>query len=273
MAINFAEKYSSIVDEAFTLLSVTDKAVNNDYDFTGAKTVKVYSLPTAPMGNYTASGSNRYGTPTELQDDVQELTLSRIRAFTFTMDKINSVDTPEGVRDAGKALARQISQVVIPEIDIYRLAAMGADAGANKVLAITKENAYEAFLDAQNALREAKAPIPNRLAYVSPNFYKCIKLDDAFIKASDLAQTTLFNGQVGAIDGVAIIPVPASYLPAKTEFLLTHSVATASPIKLAEYKIHINPPGIAGALVEGLVYYDAFVLENKKGAIYLHTNA
>lgn len=273
MAINFAEKYSNAVDEAFSLLSVTDRAVNNDFDFTGAKTVKVYDMPTAPMGDYTTSGANRYGTPSELQDDVQELTLSRIRSFTFTLDKINSVDTPEGVRDAGKALARQLSQVVIPEIDIYRLAAMGAGAGANKTLTITKDNAYETFLDAQNALREAKAPIPNRIAYVSPNFYKCIKLDDAFIKASDLAQTTLFNGQVGAIDGVAIIPVPTSYMPENAEFLLTHAVATTSPIKLAEYKIHIDPPGIAGALVEGLVYYDAFVLKNKKGAIYLHTSA
>lgn len=170
MAINFAEKYSNAVDEAFSLLSVTDRAVNNDFDFTGAKTVKVYDMPTAPMGDYTTSGANRYGTPSELQDDVQELTLSRIRSFTFTLDKINSVDTPEGVRDAGKALARQLSQVVIPEIDIYRLAAMGAGAGANKTLAITKDNAYETFLDAQNALREAKAPIPNRIAYVSPNF-------------------------------------------------------------------------------------------------------
>lgn len=63
MAINFAEKYSNAVDEAFSLLSVTDRAVNNDFDFTGAKTVKVYDMPTAPMGDYTTSGANRYGTP------------------------------------------------------------------------------------------------------------------------------------------------------------------------------------------------------------------
>ena len=31
MAINYAEKYSSVVDEAFALLSMTDKAVNKDY--------------------------------------------------------------------------------------------------------------------------------------------------------------------------------------------------------------------------------------------------
>ena len=124
MARNYAEKYSSVVDEAFSLLSMTDKAVNKDFDFTGVRTVHVYSMPTAPMNNYTASGTNRYGTPGELQDNVQDLTLTRQRSFTFTIDKTNAMDTPEGVRDAGKALARQVKEVVIPEIDIYRIATM-----------------------------------------------------------------------------------------------------------------------------------------------------
>ena len=50
-------------------------------------------------------------------------------------------------------------------------------------------------------------------------------------------------------------------------------MATTSPVKLSEYKIHDNPPGINGWLVEGRVYYDAFVLENKKSAIYVFKTA
>ena len=273
MAINYAEKYSSVVDEAFSLLSMTDKAVNKDFDFTGVRTVHVYSMPTAPMNNYTASGTNRYGTPGELQDNVQDLTLTRQRSFTFTIDKTNAMDTPEGVRDASKALARQVKEVVIPEIDIYRIATMVTGAGTDATAAITSANAYDKFLDGQNALLENKIPLLGRLSYVSPTFYKAIKLDPSFIKSSDLAQATLINGQLGAVDGVPIIPVPASYLPANVEFIITHPVATTSPIKLADYKIHIDPPGIAGALVEGLVYYDAFVLSKKAKAIYAHAKA
>jgi hypothetical protein len=274
MAINYAEKYSSVVDEAFSLLSMTDKAVNKDYDFTGARTVHVYSLPTAPMNDYSATGANRYGTPGELQDNVQDLVLARKRSFTFTIDKTNAMDTPEGIRDAGKALARQIREVVIPEIDIYRLATIVADAGGTATpAAITSANAYDKFLDGQNALLDAKVPIPGRVSYVSPTFYKSIKLDPSFMKASDLAQASIINGQLGAVDGVPIIPVPSSYLPANVEFLITHPIATTSPIKLADYKIHEDPPGIAGALVEGLVYYDAFVLSKKAKAIYIHSKA
>ena len=41
-------------------------------------------------------------------------------------------------------------------------------------------------------------------------------------------------------------------------------MAMTSPVKLADYKIHENPQGINGWLVEGRIYYDAFVLNNKK---------
>jgi hypothetical protein len=55
--------------------------------------------------------------------------------------------------------------------------------------------------------------------------------------------------------------------------LITNQIATCAPVKLAEYKVHDNPPGINGYLVEGRVYYDAFVLDNKAGAIYKHLTA
>ena len=44
-------------------------------------------------------------------------------------------------------------------------------------------------------------------------------------------------------------------------------------IKLAEYKINNDPQGISGTLIEGRIYYTAFVRNNKKGAIYLSKTA
>lgn len=109
--------------------------------------------------------------------------------------------------------------------------------------------------------------------HVSPNFYKLIKLDDTFIKASDLGQQTLMKGQVGEIDGLPVVLTPTSYMPENVEFFITHKIATTSPVKLEDYKIHDNPPGINGKLVEGRIRYDAFVLDNKKKAIYVHKKA
>lgn len=101
MAVNLATKYSEVIDERFAAESLTAAAVNSDYDFTGAQTVKVYSMETAPLQDYASSGSNRYGNPVELGDFIQELTMRQKRSFTFTIDRTHGVDTPEGVRDAG----------------------------------------------------------------------------------------------------------------------------------------------------------------------------
>lgn len=273
MAQNYAEKYSSKVDERFKIASLTDAAINTDYDFVGVNAVNIYSIPTVALGNYTMSGSSRYGTPNELDDTVQTLTLSQDKAFTFTLDKRNQDDSA-GAKNAGAALRREIDEVIIPTIDKYRLAAMVTGAGnSTTAAAVTAENAYSIFLDAQNLLMDDLVPVANRIAYVSPKFYKNIKLDGSFIKASDVAQNMLVNGSVGMIDGVNIIPVPSTYLPSTVELIIVHKSAMVSPVKLAEYKTHIDPPGINGTLVEGRIYYDAFVLTNKANGIAVHKNA
>ena len=59
--MNLASKYASQVDERFYRESQAMVALNNDYKFTGEKTVKVYSIPVVAMNDYTRSGSSRYG--------------------------------------------------------------------------------------------------------------------------------------------------------------------------------------------------------------------
>ena len=272
MAINYASKYASQIDERFTKEAMSNPVVNQDYDFVGVQTVNVYSVPTAEMTDYTRSGSNRYGTPTELENTVQELTMSRDRSFTFTIDRGNLDDT-QMANSAGAALQRQLREVVIPEVDTYRFSKICENAGTVGTGAITKTNAYDAFLDGTTALIDKKAPTNGSVAYVSSAFYKLIKQDDSFIKRGDLSQEMLVRGQIGAIDGIPLVVLPASYMPENVNFFITNRIATTAPTKLSEYKIHDNPPGINGWLVEGRLYYDAFVLNNKKNAIYVHKTA
>lgn len=272
MTVNLAQKYSSKVDERFKLGSLTASVINYDYDWTGVDTVKVYSVETADLSNYTKSGSQRYGTPDELSDSLQSLTLSQDKAFTFTIDKAYELEQ-EGIKSAGAALRRQLDEVVIPEIDTYRISKLISGAKTTAAATITKTNAYEQFLTAMETLSNDKVPLIGRVALVSPSFYKFLKLDDTFIKNSDLGQEVLFNGQVGKIDGVPVIVAPSSYLTTGVNFIITHPSALVAPVKLNEYKIHINPPGISGSLVEGRIIHDAFVLSNKKAAVYVNKTA
>jgi N4-gp56 family major capsid protein len=272
MAVNLASKYSNKVDERFKLKSLTEAGINRDYEWAGVSSITVYSIPTVAMNNYTRTGSDRYGVPAELDNTKQDMTLSRDRSFTFTIDRGNYEETMMTMQ-AGKALARQIDEVVVPEIDTYRLSVMGAAAvaaGGTTTAVVNSSNAYSVFLDATSYFDDNKVPQGARLAFVTPAFYKFIKMDDSFIKASDLGQKMLVNGQVGEIDGVKIIKVPTTYLPANSSFLLAHPAATVAADKLEDYKTHDNPPGINGWLVEGREIYDAFVLSQKNKALYLH---
>lgn len=271
MAVNLASKYSQNVDERFKLKSLTDAATHKDYDWDGVNTVSIYSIATSAMNNYTRTGTNRYGTATELDDTVVQYTLTQDRSFTFTIDQGNKVDGMN-VKEAGKALARQNDEVIVPEIDVYRLskwsAAATANGGVSTATDITSSNAYSSFLTANAYLDDNKVPTDGRIAFVTPKFYNFIKQDSTFLKASDLGQQMLINGQIGEVDNVKLVKVPTTYMPAKTPFILVHKSAMCAPMKLQDYKIHDNPPGVNGQLVEGRVYYDAFVLDAKKKAVY-----
>lgn len=249
MAVNLATKYSKRVDERFSLESLTENiGLNKEYDWTGVKTVTVYNINTAPMNSYSRQGINRYGDPAELQDITTDYSLSQDRSFTYTIDRGNYTEQLM-VKEAGKSLARQIKEVVVPEIDAYRLkawAVVAADNGHKKEAQISSTNAYTEFLEAQEALHEDKVPVKGRICYVTPRYYSLLKQDSSFIKAGDLSQKMLINGQVGEVDGVKIIMAPSTYFPDNHNFILLHPRCSVSPKKLEDYKIHNNPPGING---------------------------
>ena len=267
--INYAEKYSSAVDERFAIGPLTSGMVNNEYDWIGVETVNVYSIPTAAMNNYTLTGSSRYGTPAELGNAVQELKVTQDRSFTFTIDRKSHDDTMMTM-EVGKALRRQINEVIIPEIDTYRIAALVAgckSAHVHNSADPSAANAYALFLAAQEDLDNAKVPQGGCFAIVTPAFLNFLKQCDGFIKKGDMSQEITITGVVGEVDGVYIVKAPAGYFPVGIHCVLTNRMVMPSPIKLQDYKIHMDPPGINGWLAEGRVRYDSFILDEKADAI------
>ena len=267
---NLATKYSNKVDERFTKQSQAMMALNNDYEFTGVETVKVYSIPVVPLKDYSRSGSNRYGTPDDLQRNVQTMTVKKDRAFTFIIDKGDKLQS-QMVMDSGKALSRQTNEVMIPEFDAYcfkTLADAATDAGNSDSTAPTKSNAYELFLKGMESLGDNNVPDQGRVAFCSYAFANLLKQDSAFMKYGNTSQEMLVKGVIGEVDGAKIVKVPSSRLPAGCAFILCHPLAATAPKQLEEFKTHDNPPGISGWLCEGRFIYDCFVLNEKVGGIY-----
>ena len=267
---NLASKYSKVVDERFTRESQAMMALSNNYDFTGVKTVNVYSIPVVPMTDYTRSGLNRYGVPDDLQRNVQALTITKDRAFTFIIDKGDKLQS-EMVMDAGKALQRNLREIWVPEFDSYVFNTLATAAIANEhydTTAATTQNAYSLFLKGMESLGNCNVPDQGRVAFCSYGFANLLKQDSAFMRYGDASQQMLIKGVIGEVDGCKIVKVPSSRLPAGAACIITHPIAAVGPKQLEEYKIHDNPPGISGFLVEGRFIYDCFVLNEKADAIW-----
>lgn len=276
MAIDLTTKFAPYTDEIFKNESKRSLLANNDFDWTGAHTVKIYKISTATMNDYdrsnTASGSagrwSRYGNIESLNATTEEMTLKKDRSFTFAIDKLDTDETAQQLA-AASALARQQREVVIPEVDKYVYGVICTGAG-NKPAAtsLTAENIYTEILKASQALDDAEVPETSRVLLVTPATYLLMKQCKDITMETEMGTDMRLKGVVSNLDGASVVKVPASRLPENFGFLLAHPSATVAPVKLDEYKIHQDPPGISGSLVEGRICYDAFVLENKKKALY-----
>ena len=262
MAINLATKFLPYVDEKFSTESKKSLLTNQDFDWTGAHTVKVYKVSTSAMNDYSRNTSDgltgsRYGVVKDLDATTQEMTLTKDRSFTFAIDKLDTDETAQNLQ-AASALERQLREVVIPEVDAYTYGVMCANAGNKPTAkALTKENIYLEILAANNALDNAEVPETGRIVVVTN-----------ITMETDIGNDLRLKGVISNLDGAMVIKVPANRLPKNFGFMVAHPSATVAPTKLEDYKIHVDPPGIRGSLVEGRICYDAFVLDNKVKALY-----
>lgn len=278
MAISLVTQFQPYTDEIFTTESKKSLLTNQDFDWTGAHTVKVYKVGTSEMANYNrnpASGftGSRYGAIHDLDATTEEFALKNDRSFTFAIDKLDNDETAQQLA-AASALARQVRERVVPEVDAYTYGVMCENAGAKPAAAtLSAGNIFDEILNANNALDNAEVPETGRILVVTPDVYTMMKRSKDIIMETDIAEDMRLRGVIAMVDGAKVIKVPAVRLPENFGFMLAHPCATVAPTKLEDYKVHEDPPGISGSLVEGRICYDAFVLDNKAEAIYYQEQA
>lgn len=278
MAINLASKFESKTSEALRVGRKTKLVTNDDWSWDGVNAINVYTLTDPTMGNYDVNGgAARYGNATEVEDTIQTWTLSRDRAWTKTIDKKNYQDT-QMVRKPGKYLAQATKNVTIPEIDTYiiqTIVTAGEVANRDDIVAdaaTSASNAYTNFLEINANISNNEAPTEGRIALMTPAYVSFLK-QSTLLSSSDLSYKDKKDGVLGMIDGVKIVEVPSSRMPANTDLVITHPSVTVAPEKLVDYTLHKNPVGVSGDVLEYRHRYDAFVDTNKVNCIGIHKTA
>ena len=271
--INLHERYAKEIQTRFTTESLLAGHLSKGYSFSGVRTVKISTPVTVPMTDYVRNGSNRYGTPVEMEDVVQELTLSQDKAFTLTIDKGNNADQ-NGIKEAGKMLSLQINERAIPLMDKYGFMRLSMLAGKinGESGALTKSTVCERITKGTTYMDDREVPAFNRVLFVPSDTYAKLRLSEEFKSCDALMEKSLSKGQVGTYDGMKVIKVPASRWPANVNFIIVHKSAACAPVKLNDTKFHKDPPGISGNLLEGRQYYDLFVFGAKCDGVYADVN-
>ena len=190
MAIDLVKEFTGHVDEEFSTESKKSLVTNNDFSWNGAHSIVVYSVTTSEMHDYDRNGSgenwNRFGPVAGMDTTTQELTLTQDRSFVFAVDKMD-VDETKQALDAAKALARQIRQKVIPEVDSYTFNKMCEGAGIKPdAKKLDAANIYGEILAATEALDNAEVPEQGRTLILSPSVYKMLKQSKDIIMETDV---------------------------------------------------------------------------------------
>ena len=276
MAINLVTKFTDHVDELFTAESKKSLLTNNDYDWTGAHTIKVHKVNTVSMNDYDRAGTgkntSRFGVLGKVENELEEFTLRKDRSFTFVIDKMDRDETG-GVLSGASALARQQREIIIPEVDQYVYAEMAANAGTKVVdVTLTESNIYDEIIKGTELLDDEDVPDTGRVLTVVPEVYRMMKKCPDLSLDCDVTEKQRLNGVIAMVDGMDVVKISKKRMPANAGFMICHPVATVAPTKLEDYRVHQDPPGISGELVEGRIVYDACVLDNKKKAIYYVEN-
>lgn len=281
MSIELVKKFAPHTDELFKAESKKELLTNTDFDWTGAHSVAVWKVSTVGMNDYArnvregdleegaVASMSRYGELFDLSAQTQEMLLKKDRSFIFNVDRLDTDETARQVEEAS-ALARQIREVVIPEVDKYTYGVMVAGAGAKRdPEPLTKDNIYTSILTGSEFMDDQEVPETERVLVVTPATYTILKQAVEF-DHTDVGAELKLNGVLGYIDGMKVIKVPANRLPEGFGFMIAHPSATVAPVKLEDYGTHDDTPLSSGTIVTGRIVYDAFVLDNKKFGIYYH---
>ena len=286
--INLADKYSSRIVERFYTDSVILGKTSKDYDWDGVQSIKVWSINTYEPVNYTrptadTAGASlaRYGQTREVADDVQIMTLTQDKAVSLSVDKGNNTEQML-VKNAGTVMARELREQFVPMFDKYCLAqwsdttntVWGSLIQTTIDATLTKANIVEAISSHVTALMNAQTDINDAYCYIGATNFGKLVLSPEFLNLEKLGDKALDRGVLGKVRGLQIVPIPDSYLPTGINFMTVKKSCVLAPTKIKDAKVHSDPVGISGALLEVRWLYDSFVLKTKaKGIVVSKVSA
>ena len=273
--IHFDERYKAALVKGFEKASETDSLFDHslDMEFSGVKTVHVKSIVTEALQNYDRSKAvgtgSRYGVTKEVGNEEQTFTMTQDKALSLSVDKGNNKEVMDKHK-VGAIMAAERDEHIIPYMDTYRLKAWANKAGMVYALsaAPTADTIVEQVIKARSAQRN-KGVKDNPTLLIPYEYLDALMLAKQWINLDSLGGKTLPSGTVGQISGMNVKPISNDRMPEGVCFMIIHKGSVISPVKIKDFKGHVDPPGLSGDLIEFRMIFDAFVLGKKADGVLI----
>lgn len=271
--IHFDERYKKELMEGFANSSETDGLFDHslDMEFSGVKTVHVKSLRTEPLQDYNRSQAvgtgSRYGATKEVGNEEQTFTMTQDKSLSLSVDKGNNMEVMDKHK-VGAIMKAEREEHIVPELDTYRLKKWAKDAGMHEELSAspTSDNIIEFIIKLRNKQRN-KGVRGNVSLLIPYEYLDTLQLAKQWINLDSLGGKTLPKGTVGQIAGMNVIPVTDERMPEGAAFMMIYKGSVIAPMKIKDFKGHVDPPGLSGDLIEFRMIHDAFVLGKKANGV------
>ena len=285
----YASKFVPRLDEIYkrgSLTAILDTP-NDLVQWTGAKTVNLFTFSTAGMANYDRNAGYVTG---NVNAGWEPFTLAIDRGRSFQVDAMSNDET------LGMELSALLSQTervdVIPEVDAYVFSKLAGTTGISSASgAIASAAAMITAIDTAEAqMDNDEVPYEGRILYISPAGYAQLKggIERRIINSEDNV-----NMNVEFYDDMRIIRVPsgrfntAITLNAPTtaagvggytatgdaiNFMVVHPSAVMKVMKHRVSNVFTPAQNIEADAyrVNFRFYHDVFVLPQKVKGIYVH---
>ena len=262
---------------------------------------------TKPANDSAITGQHqRYGYTYEVADTIQTMELKQDKAVSLSVDKGNNTEQML-IKNAGKVMNLEMREKFIPLFDKLCLAKWSGEFGSSATVpswaslvqtvkggttVIGKSDIVGAISDGITAIRNENTDVDDAYCYIGETEYANLLLAPEFINYNNptFAPRNLEKGVMGKLRGLQIVPVPDSYLLATAvnassvvtavnnpylnkdlHFMIVKKSAVLAPTKIKDMKVHSDPVGISGALLEIRWLFDAFALNTKAKGIYVCT--
>lgn len=276
MAINLVTKYSSKIEEGFSLDSLVFGKGTAKYDWDGTDTVKSLSPTTVAPVDYdkTKTDGSRFGTPTEMEDVENTYTVTQDKSFYLTIDKGNNT-AQLMIKASGRMMNKQVKEQITPMLDKYALKQYVGTTGVQAKVdgALTADNIFSAIVAARTAMVNGKVPTTGLMGWIRSTDYGTLLQTGKIQYLQEIGSKAFSKGYVGTVGGINFIEVPDSYFDTNINFLVAHPSVLMPVKKITTLRILTDDPLLDGASLQGRYKYDAFVLKQKVKGVYVSKNA